>query len=169
MQYLYYFNPASRVIYIVSVQLKKRVSSKPVAHNLLCFTPPPSESNVFAGPASAAFKSQQSETTCNRSHISTTRRASCSEIQIWNAFGESFTISTPHVIKPSVHFPLHLVHKRSYSRQPGELSAMSYQRPKINIYLTTGEHFLRHQYFINVFQYKYDTHRHINWWEWIFN
>ena len=90
-------------------------------------------------PASAAFKSQQREATCNRSHISTTRRASYSEIQIRNVYSESFALSTSCVIKPSVRFLLHRVRKRDYWKLD---KLHTTKQLKFTIYHTIAEHFL---------------------------
>lgn len=117
----------------------KETSVSVLAQTLQCLTQPPSVCNVFAVPASAAFKSQQSEVTCNRSHISTTRRASCSEIQIRNVYSESFTLSTSCVIKPSVRFLLHFVGKRDYWK-PDKLRTT--KQLKITIHHTMAEKFL---------------------------
>lgn len=137
MLYLQYLSLTSCIMHCLRTGKETSVSLP--AQTLQYLTQPPSVCNVFVVPASAAFKSQHSEATCNRSHISTTRRASYSEIQIRNVYSESFTLSTSCVIKPSVRFLLHFVGKRDYWK-PDKLCTT--KQLKITIHHTMGEHFL---------------------------
>jgi len=135
--YLQYLSLTSCIMHCLRTGKETSVSLP--AQTLQYLTQPPSVCNVFAVPASAAFKSQHSEATCNRSHISTTRRASYSEIQIRNVYSESFTLSTSCVIKPSVRFLLHFVGKRDYWK-PDKLCTT--KQLKITIHHTMAEHSL---------------------------
>lgn len=143
MLYLQYLSLTSCIMHRLGTGKETSVSLQ--AQTLQCFTQPPSVCNVFGVPASAAFKSQHSEATCNHSHISTTRRASYSEIQIRNVYSESFTLSTSCVIKPSVRFLF--VGKRDY-RKPDKLCTS--KQLKITIHHTMAEHFLSYEVMVLV-------------------
>lgn len=135
--YLQYLSLTSCIMH--RLRTVKETSVRLPAQTLQCFTQSPSVCNVFVVPASAAFKSQHSEATYNRSHISTTRRPFYSEIQIRNVYSESFTLSTSCVIKPSVRFLLHFVGKRDYWK-PDKLCTT--KQLNFTIHHTMAEHFL---------------------------